>query len=174
MILLKEVQKILSESYNGKKNSEFDIVYEDGHPYNYFGEFKNLWMIHMKYIQSIQKFPLPKVTSKIFSESLKRFISKHEDTKLFVAKENNEMIGFLQAGMLMKKHYGFISDLHVIEDYRRFGVGSRLLKNCFQWYNKNDIKEISIEVTGGNKKVIDFYKKNGFEIDSYILKKEKS
>ena len=162
--LITEVQKLLSDTY-------FNITYEAGSPYNYINEFKTLWMIHMEHIRSIQNFPTPKLTEEIFHESLKKFISKHEDTKLFVAKDGNTLIGFLQAGMLRRNKYGFISDLHVTEEYRNLGIGSKLLENSISWYDKNGIDEVDIEVTGGNEEVIDFYKKYKFEPESYILKK---
>lgn len=164
-------QKILSESYGPKKDEEIHIVYEEGHPLNYRNEFKELWLTHMEHIRLIQNFPLPKVTENTFNESLKNFVSIHEDARLFIAKDKKNLIGFLQAGMLKKNQYGFISDLHVSDSYRNFGIGTILLEKCFSWYEKNGIKEIDVEVTGGNENVLRFYKKNNFKVDSYTLKR---
>ncbi len=171
--LIKRTQDILAESYDVTPLEETNIVYEQGYPLNYKDEFQNLWLIHMEYLRSIQNNSTPEPTVSIFNESLNKFLIKHKQTRLFLAKENKKAIGFLQAGIATNKTYGFISDLHVLEDYRRLGIGEKLLKDSLEWFSENKIKDIGLEVTGGNEKVLEFYTRNGFNIDQYTLKMKK-
>lgn len=47
-------------------------------------------------------------------------------------------------------------------DYRRKGIATKLLKEI----EKNDIKNITLEVKESNLIAINFYKKNGFKIEA--------
>lgn len=50
----------------------------------------------------------------------------------------------------------------VDSDYRRKGIATKLLKEI----EKNDIKNITLEVKESNLIAINFYKKNGFKIEA--------
>jgi len=50
----------------------------------------------------------------------------------------------------------------VDSDYRRKGIATKLLKEI----EKNDIKNITLEVKESNLIAINFYKKNGFRIEA--------
>jgi ribosomal protein S18 acetylase RimI-like enzyme len=153
-------------------NNPIDIIYESGEPLQYRDEFSKLWLEHMSYLKEIERFPYNiEFDERIFFESLNNFKSKHKYTKLFVAKESSKMIGFLQAGIAHNGVYGFISDLHVLEQYRNRYIGEDLVNNCLEWFSDHNIKECDIEVTGGNERVLEFYKKYDFDIATYTLKK---
>jgi len=152
---------------------EIDIItYESGDPFVYKNDFSKLWLEHMKYLSTIERFPYKiKFSDNIFMESLSRFKSKHKYSKLFVAKEGLNMIGFLQAGIAHNNTYAFISDFHIREGYRGRNIGETLMNNCLKWFCKHNINECDIKVTGGNEKVLDFYRKYGFDVSSYTLKR---
>jgi ribosomal protein S18 acetylase RimI-like enzyme len=161
----------LVQLYESDRNIKVkNIIYESGSPVEYKDEFLKLWLVHMEYINSIQNFSSKKADVNIFNESLNKFISKHRNVKLFVAKEDKKLIGFLQAGTAFNDKYGFISDLHVEQFHRRSGIGKNLLINCLEWFKENKIQDIGLEVIGGNDKALNFYKRNGFDIDMYSLK----
>lgn len=149
-----------------------NIRYIDGDPYGYINEFSNLWIEHMKYLQTIESFPYNiEFNEQVFNESLRKFRQKHKYIKLFMARENRRMIGFLQAGIATSGTYGFLSDLHVRRGYRGKNIGRNLVENCLTWFNKNNVREIGIEVVGGNENVLEFYKKFGFDVEMYRLKR---
>jgi len=153
-------------------NTPSNVIYESGDPLQYRNEFCKLWLEHMRYLGTIERFSYNvDFDERVFSESLNDFRSKHKYTKLFVAKENSKMIGFLQAGIAPYGSYGFISDLHVAEQYRNRYIGENLVNNCLKWFSENNIKECDIEVAGGNERVLEFYRKYGFDISTYTLKK---
>ena len=67
----------------------------------------------------------------------------------------------------------------VLEDFKRLGIGTKLLKEI----EKHNVKNISLEVKQSNLSAINFYKKNGFKIvtkrdnyygneDGYLMIKE--
>lgn len=165
----KLIQK-LQEVYDINSQILPDIKYECIDPRS-CPQYCDMWLEHMNYLNSIQRFKGYEPTREMFSEALNKFNSRHEQTKLFTATENNNLIGFLQCGII--DWYAFVSDLHVKENYRGFGIGSNLFKNCLEWVNKNKrISVVELEVAGGNEKVLRFYEKNGFAIDKYTLRKE--
>lgn len=165
-----KIQDKLITLYENKHIPSVNITYESGSPLQYKNDFLKIWLIHMEYLNSVGGSPLKNANSTIFNEALNKFMNKHKDVNLFIAKEGNGVVGVLQAGIAPNNQYGFISDLHVLEDYRNYGIGKNLLKNCMEWFNQNNVSEIGLEVAGGNKKALSFYKKNGFNIDMYSLK----
>ena len=62
--------------------------------------------------------------------------------------------------------YDFLYDrveieyIYVLDDYKKLGIGTKLLKEI----EKLNIKNITLEVKESNKIAINFYKKNGFKI----------
>ncbi len=168
---IKKLQTILEHEYHGGQPKRTNnIVYEHGHPLTYKDDFSKLWLVHMEYISSIQTFKAPTATLEVFNESLDKFITKHNNAKLFVAKEEGKMVGFLQAGISSNKIYGLFSDLHVLEDYRQFGIGRQLIQNGLDWFTENNVEEVGLEVTGGNESALNFHIRNGFSISNYTLK----
>ena len=148
------------------------ITYESGDPFNYKDDFSELWLEHMKYLLTIERFSYNiKYDNNIFLESLNKFKSKHKYSKLFVAKEGSKIIGFLQAGIAPNNTYAFISDLHVREQYRGRNIGENLMNNCMKWFSAHNIKECDVEVAGGNERVLEFYKRYGFDVATYTLKR---
>jgi ribosomal protein S18 acetylase RimI-like enzyme len=146
------------------------ITYESGDPSQYRDQFSKMWIEHMNYLESIANIKYgTNFNNSVFQESLSNFRRKHSEIKLFVAKENYDVVGFLQAGIAPNRKIGFISDLHVLEDYRGQHIGEELMRNCFSWFSKNNLEQCELEVIGGNEKVLEFYKQYGFETRLYTL-----
>ncbi len=104
----------------------------------------------------------------------------HDSTQIvYLARKNNEIIGFLFG--YVKKHSGFfkkrtiahISDIAVIKEFRRTGVGSALMNKFEQEFARvNKADELSLYVHSKNKKGIDFYNKIGFDIKLHSMRKK--
>lgn len=58
---------------------------------------------------------------------------------------------------------GRIEEFFITKSTRRKGVGTLLLKACYNYFNTKFIRGISLEVWTANKAAVNFYKKNGFE-----------
>ena len=86
---------------------------------------------------------------------------------IVVAIENN-IIGYL-AGSINKKcsyeaiQYGEINNMFIKEEYRRYGIGRKLINSFKDYCRSNNINNLKVVATSKNRNAIDFYKKNGFD-----------
>ncbi|HLC15018.1 MAG TPA: GNAT family N-acetyltransferase [Thermodesulfovibrionia bacterium] len=58
---------------------------------------------------------------------------------------------------------GLIENCYIAPEFRRHGVGSRLVDEARKWFSKNDIHRIEISVAAQNPEALDFWKRCGFE-----------
>ena len=61
------------------------------------------------------------------------------------------------------KKYGYVSDLYVDKKYRGKGIGKKLLKKSKEFFRKNKLKFMSLEINHNNDPSIKFYEKYGFK-----------
>lgn len=81
---------------------------------------------------------------------------------IYVASVNTDIIGFV-AGHLTRR-YGCDGELQwidVLENYRRGGTASQLIKILARWFIDQKAKKICVDP--GNEAVRKFYEKNGAE-----------
>jgi ribosomal protein S18 acetylase RimI-like enzyme len=158
---------ILEQLLIGKRENVM-ITYESGSPLSYKKDFSTLWIKLMDHLNEYRITKYPKANMKIFNEALGLFINNNREVKLFVAKESNKCIGMLQ-GAITRENGGILSDLFVEEKYQNRGIGKSLLNNCLYWFEEKNIKNINLKVDAGNEKVLEFYRRNGFEVTEYKL-----
>ena len=79
-------------------------------------------------------------------------------TNILVYEENGKIIGVLVYSLIYDRIE--IEYIVVNDEYKKLGIGSKLLK----YIEKDDIKNITLEVRESNEVAINFYKKNGYEI----------
>lgn len=93
---------------------------------------------------------------------LQIFNVKYDDTNGFtniiVYEENTKVVGVLVYSLIYDRIE--IEYIVVDEEYKRLGIGSKLLK----YIENSGIKNITLEVRENNDVAINFYKKNGYEI----------
>lgn len=85
------------------------------------------------------------------------------DTKnfIFVAKENNHVIGFA-AGCICDKNYeGELYALYVNPALKNSGIGSRLLEKFFEYMKENQMTSVIVWAMSKNKNAISYYKHKG-------------
>ncbi|MCK9439377.1 GNAT family N-acetyltransferase [Patescibacteria group bacterium] len=111
-------------------------------------------------------------TSKDVKEVLTKSLKKNiysSNSCIFIAEENNKIIGYLLAfkvnrlEMFKVKKAGLIADVFIKEDYRRKGIGDKLIKECFDWFRGDKISFAEINVEVSNKQAINFWNKKGFK-----------
>lgn len=77
-------------------------------------------------------------------------------TKLIVADEDGELIGFMLCllypgrPIFDEKAVGVISDAFVREDRRQKGVMKEMLRVALKWFHKNKMKAVEISVSASN------------------------
>lgn len=83
------------------------------------------------------------------------------ETSIFlVAKEENEVIGYI--GMSIVIDEGYIFNVAVRESYRNKGVATALINELVTYGKKNNFSFITLEVRKSNLPAISLYSKFGF------------
>lgn len=90
------------------------------------------------------------------------------DEVVFVGKDSNKVIGYLAGSIHVEGSYVIktlaeIENLYVAEEYRRSGLGARLINEFKKYCMDFRIEEIKVTASAKNSNAIKFYKKNGFE-----------
>lgn len=100
----------------------------------------------------------------------KRFakLTNYADTLILTARVDNEIIGY--SFSTVKNGVGELDSIFVKEQYRKTGVGKRLVVQTLNWFKDNQIKEIVVEVAEGNESAFSFYEKLGFRKNMTKLK----
>jgi ribosomal protein S18 acetylase RimI-like enzyme len=86
--------------------------------------------------------------------------------ELLTDSETNNIIGFCIA--YSKKISGKLEVLFVDEQYRRKGLGVKLMDSAMEWFSENHITDIELTVVYGNE-AVSFYQKLGFYQRSIIM-----
>lgn len=122
-------------------------------------------------------YDVDKNAQKILEESLAKNI-KSSNGRIFVAEENDNIIGYLLAfkinreEMFKIKKAGLIADIFISEDFRKIGTGEGLVKECFNWFKENGISFVEISVEVSNSGALKFWDKMEFK-DVCVLKYKK-
>jgi ribosomal protein S18 acetylase RimI-like enzyme len=92
-------------------------------------------------------------------KSIKSFLEKNPDT-CFVAETSGEIIGTIMAGNDGRR--GHIYHLTVKPEYRKNGIGKKLLEKIEKALKKEGIKKVFLLVFKTNKTGNAFWKKSGY------------
>ncbi len=113
---------------------------------------------------------ISKVLFEIFNSEPRKLtdlknIKKHyfENNGIFyVAEDDGKIIGTI--GVLReKKDVARLSRMYVSNDYRKQGIGQKLLDKIFGFCENKDYKKIILSTYPEMKAAIKFYEKNGFK-----------
>ncbi|MDR4887314.1 GNAT family N-acetyltransferase [Fredinandcohnia sp. QZ13] len=95
---------------------------------------------------------------------------------IFLAKEENEAIGFAQCQLRVdyvegteSSPVGYLEGIFVKEEHRRKGVAKQLLSSCEKWAKHKDCLEFASDVELENDKSLNFHLKNGFQEANRII-----
>lgn len=87
------------------------------------------------------------------------FLMKEPDG-FYVAEENGRIIGYVISSV--KGGKGTIISIAVIPEFRRKGIGSKLMKESLNFLSKK-VDHVELQVKVSNIEAISFYRKLGFE-----------
>lgn len=114
--------------------------------------FKNLRKVYEVELESFEHpYPFP-----IF---LSYLISKPNG--FLIAKINNQIVGYIIG--ITKKNIGTIVSIAVKKDYRKKGIGKKLLDSIIEYFKSKNVSLINLQVRIDNYEAISFYEKNGFK-----------
>ncbi len=109
-------------------------------------------------------------------ERLKQLVDSQE---IFVAIKNNEIIGFMIIAIkdktdnpiLFPKKYLVIDTIAVDENYRRQGVGTKLIKYAEEIGVDLECTDLYLTVNPENEIAINSYEKQGFKVKNIVYSK---
>lgn len=81
----------------------------------------------------------------------------------FVAYDSEKDIVAGYGGMYVSIDTGAINNIGVMPEYRRSGIGARLLRALEEYSAKNGVTLMTLEVRASNIPAIGLYEKHGFE-----------
>lgn len=98
-----------------------------------------------------------------YHDAEKKWSDFLNDTKnfIFVAKENNQVIGFVAGCIDDENSEGELYALYVNPTLKNTGIGSKLLDKFFEHMKENHITSIIVWAMSKNKKAISYYKHKG-------------
>jgi ribosomal protein S18 acetylase RimI-like enzyme len=88
------------------------------------------------------------------------------DGLLFVAEAEGKVVGSIMAGY--DGHRGWLYSLAVLPEYRRRGLGSRLVRHAEERLRASGCPKINLQILKGNEAVESFYRKLGYETEQRI------
>jgi len=91
---------------------------------------------------------------------------------VLVAIEQEEVLGFLiaeignQPPVFRLDRWGIITDLGIKKEYRRNGIGEKMLSEAMNWFAKDNIKLVEVYLLVQNQVATSFWSKQGFRVFS--------
>lgn len=88
--------------------------------------------------------------------------------RVLLAEADGKTIGYLQGEVTSRNDYaprtvGHVSLIYVMKQFRRKGVGRRLMKELYKFFNSNHAEHLTVRYIIGNKEAEGFWRKLGFE-----------
>ncbi|KSU85485.1 Acetyltransferase (GNAT) family protein [Fictibacillus enclensis] len=107
---------------------------------------------------------------------------------LVAVKDGDEMIGYVYTNVSPKTAYsndfatffdlnsvsgdqvGCLSQFYIKDGFRQYGIGSKLFEMSMEWLRQfNQVEDLFIYVSNGNKNALEFYQRKGFVVTHDIL-----
>ena len=88
------------------------------------------------------------------------------DDLIFVAESDDQIVGVCMAGY--DGHRGCVYAVAVLQDYRRSGAGSQLVKYAMQCLKEIGCVKVNLQIRSTNTEVTTFYKSLGFAVEDRL------
>ena len=113
-----------------------------------------------------------------FADHLRDLIGSGENY-LLVALDKNRVVGYSLSQIRKnppvyeRQTLGLIFEMAVMSDYRRQGIGEKMLRRILDWFATHNIDRIELSVIARNQVGYSFWKKHGFKDYRHRLYLEK-
>ena len=103
-----------------------------------------------------------------FEKDIRDSISS-KDSYILVALDKGHVVGFSTSEIskyppvFEQETYGGINTMAVKSNYRRKGIGERMLAKIFEWFASRNIDRIELSVLANNQIGYSFWRKHGFK-----------
>ncbi|MEH7417940.1 GNAT family N-acetyltransferase [Neobacillus drentensis] len=83
---------------------------------------------------------------------------------------SNDFATFFDLSSVCKPYVGCLSNFYIKDEYRQYGIGSKLFTMSIDWLKQfEDVEDYFIFVSNGNENALNFYKRKGFSVSHDIL-----
>lgn len=119
---------------------------------------------------------LSELQSYFFKESRQdekfiRHMIENEKSEIFIACENEKILGFVviqeqetySYNMIENHKFVCIFDMVISSDYKLKGIRKSLMNKCKNWAKTKNLEYIQLSVLNNNELVIKFYESQNFE-----------
>ncbi len=114
---------------------------------------------HVQQIRAIEERCFPEEP---WSEASLRLFLEPDRACAFVAEEEGTVLGY--GGMLLAPDEGQVTNIAVLSEARRRGLGRALCKALMQEVEKRGLGQLSLEVRASNEAAIALYASLGFAV----------
>ena len=134
-------------------------------------EEKDVMDIKDLYFNFLTKYP-PKEEQDIEAwKQLINEINKSERLFLLVVEEDNRVVSTVQLGIIPSlthnmRSFAVVENVVTHENYRKKGFASLLLQEAIKIAQDKNCYKIFLETGSNRESTLNFYKENGFEIDT--------
>jgi len=131
-------------------------------------DIKNIVKLNVE-LNTMEKnwYPYPILNFKKTGKELRKNFSR-KDSKIFVAIDHNKIVGYVIGWIKVRKlshikKCGYCSDLFVLKEYRRRGLGTKLIRKFEEWCKKKGIRYLELDTHVNNRVGKVFYPSCGFK-----------
>lgn len=150
-------------------------------------EIKKADITYLKDIQDLNNYlfeleynkfdPALKVGWTFEEDGEKYFNNMFNNEIVYIALDRDKVVGYLAGsiniqGSYVTKTLAEVDNMFVLEQYRKYGIGTKLISEFKEYCSKNKIEELKVTASAKNKNAIEFYTKNGFNEFEITLKQK--
>jgi len=87
------------------------------------------------------------------------------DRTWFVAEYEGKVVGQCSVGLVQRyKRYRHRADeaFVLLKDYWNLGIGGKMMEECLKWCERNNVKQVELDVVANNERAINMYQRFGF------------
>ena len=134
-------------------------------------EEKDVMDIKDLYFNFLTKYPPKEEQDMEAWKQLINEINKSERLFLLVVEEDNRVVSTVQLGIIPSlthnmRSFAVVENVVTHENYRKKGFASMLLQEAIKIAQDKNCYKIFLETGSNRESTLNFYKENGFEIDT--------
>jgi ribosomal protein S18 acetylase RimI-like enzyme len=139
---------------------------------------RHLWISLAKEMFEIEPITMPsEANSNKWLDFVKDGLDKKR-TLLLLAKAEKKIVGFVSATLPrepifeLAESFGIINELYVLPEFRRKGIGKKLLEECSNRIRAEGFKIVRLSVLPKDENAIRLYQKSGFRTFMYSMSRK--
>lgn len=107
----------------------------------------------------------PEEVSEKTEKIVKHIEKENKLKKVFIALENDKIVGFIGIKRVHFARLRHVAKLMigVLDDYKKQGIGTKLMEYVENWAKENEIKRLELTVVEDNDPAVEFFEEMDFE-----------